>query len=417
MKMIAKKADDRYQTPQEVADVLKPWAEGTAKPGPASPPVKATLTTTTTKRPETLSNVQDETGKIPAKPPNGIKKKTAADTAPAVAKTGRIRIDAPGNTALRGKTKIDKDEDAKDARDSGRRLKKKKKNFTPLIIVASAAGLFLLIGVGLMIWAMTRTPQPIQPKGVPGVPVATGTPTPTPTPNPLTKTPDPTPTPPTPVPKPPDPVKPPPPPPPPAPTITADFFPYKPGLTLNYVEVNYINEGLGVALHQKSEFKDGGLIETTSTKAGMVQGGKYLGGKPVEWNATPQFLKKFKIRLGKVPQVPHFRVEGPNAEIGIFSSGLGALVWEPVLKLGAKQGETWEHKLPNGTTKKYTLERFEKKDGKDAVVVKSQMTVQQDTELITYSTYARGIGEVERISNVQQKDKLQTVTELKLVPE
>lgn len=420
MKMIAKKPEDRYQTPQELADALKPWAEGTATEG--AKPVTGV-------RPETLAAMPEETAKISPRT-NGSKLKKTSDTLPptTTAKTGRTKVDAPSSTtALRGKTKVDKD----DSKDSGRRLgkKTKKKNLMPLIIVAGAAGVFLVIGVGLMIYSMNRdtsakikpgTPVVQTPVTPPKPPVTTPTTPAKPPDTPKKETPKPPDTPKKETPKPPDTPKPPmpmPPTPPAVPTASADYFPYKPGQTLNYVQVNYVNEGMGVAVHQKSEFKDNGVIETTTTKAGMVQGGKLLAGKPVAWNLSPPLMKKFNVRLGKVPQ-SHFRIEGQNAEIGQHLLNTKDIFWEPILKLGAKQGDTWEWTMPNGTTKiKYTLEKFEKKDGKDAIVVKMQMPVQADTERVTYITFAKGVGEIERVSNLQQKDKSTTVMEMKLVPE
>ena len=224
-----------------------------------------------------------------------------------------------------------------------------------------------------MVWAVTRSNES-KPRIVPpGTPIAT----PTPTPNPPTKTPDPAPkdgqkTPPDQpkvTPNPPDPVKPPPPPPPPppAPTVTADYFPYKPGLTLNYVEVRYMNEGMGVAVHQKNEFKEGGLIETNTTKGGMVQGGRYLAGKAVDWNVSQAFLKAATSVLARRRRTS---ISGSrqNAEMGRTSSGAKGGRWDPVSAgqggrhLGIQDAQRWHQNTPS---------RIRKKDGKDAVLSKA----------------------------------------------
>lgn len=429
-KMIAKKPGDRYQTPQEVADVLKPWAEGTATPG-------------TSTRPDTVANLQDDTKIVAGSGARGAAttraRKSRVDVAP-VGNTGRTKVDPPGDTALARKSG-DSDRNLKDS--SGKRKKarkdedrEEKKNLLPIILVASAAGVFLLIGVGLMIWALTRSDTAAQAKN--GTPTAALTPTNPPGTNPAplvpptqpkTKPPDPPKTDPNAKKDPPktdpnakkDPPKtnpkPNPPPPPPAPTVSADFFPYKPGTTLNYVQVNYVNDGMGVALAQRYEFKDNGVIDMTSTRAGIVQGNKYLAGGNVDWKMSMGLQKKLGVRLGKAPQNIYYRVEGPHGEIGQQLLNTKDVFWDPVIKFGAKKGDTWEWKLPNGTTKKYTVERFEKKDGKDAVVIKAQMPVQQDTEMVTYFTFAKKVGEVERVSTLHQKDKTTTVMEMKLAPE
>jgi serine/threonine protein kinase len=222
-------------------------------------------------------------------------------------------------------------------------------------------------------------------------------------------------------------IKPPPPPPTPTPkpapvaAITEDFLPYKSGTKLTYIVVNYRPDGLGIALHQRNDFKDRGLVETTTTKAGTVaRGSKYFGGATIKWGMTGPQATALGIKLNKAQFPTHVRIENGQVEIGQHLAKTAEIFWEPVLKIGAKVNESWEWKMPTGATKKFTVVKFEPREGKQAVIVKSAVPipVPPDSEVVTEHIFAKGVGEIQRSTVRQTKGQpAVTMLEMKLVDE
>jgi hypothetical protein len=58
------------------------------------------------------------------------------------------------------------------------------------------------------------------------------------------------------------------------------------------------------------------------------------------------------------PYKLHHRVEDGFVEIGEQNEGLKKIVWHPVVKVGAKVGDTWEREVIPGMTETYKLVKF-----------------------------------------------------------
>ena len=72
------------------------------------------------------------------------------------------------------------------------------------------------------------------------------------------------------------------------------------------------------------------------------------------------------------------------------------LLWEPVLKLGAKEGDTWEWKHPtSGDKKSFTLVKLGKDKDREIAIIREVFPVKGGEGAITH-TYAKGIGEIAR---------------------
>ena len=126
------------------------------------------------------------------------------------------------------------------------------------------------------------------------------------------------------------------------------------------------------------------------------------------------------LQQGKLKEVFHYKSTDRYVEFGTsFKEGPKAaptILWEPILPLLALEGDTWKWQLPNGDSKTYRVEKFQDYKGKPAVVIRDSVALPPDGEMVTRSTFVKGVGQVSRSVYLEKKGaKPQLVNEVKLV--
>ncbi len=91
------------------------------------------------------------------------------------------------------------------------------------------------------------------------------------------------------------------------------------------------------------------------------------------------------------------------------------MIWEPLLKLGAKPGESWTWKQQSGGDKQYTFVAIEAHQGHPAVRIQSVVLGTAGVELMTNHLYVKDIGEVDRTTSVEKGEESVTIGEMKRV--
>ena len=351
----------------------------------------------------------------------------AAQTAGPAAKT-TADLPRPAQKSQPAEDKPDPDPKAASTSTVDAKKKKKKKPETkktsPIVIAALIGIPVLLLLAGGLIWALSgpKTPKPINPTLValndnpsPTAPATAtaGTSHPSTTPTPTTKgstsptppatkpsTPPPPATKPTPPPPPATKPTPPPPPatkptPPPSPTITAEYYPLTPR-ELYYDVFQFVqNANAWAYTRQKFTFKDGGTIETATVQQGLSLTPDITSAPPAR-----------SVNLKGSPQ--QARVEAGMVEVGTLPNPKAKTYkFEPLLKLGAKQSDTWTFKLADGDQRTYTVVAFSSwGEGKPAVTVRSVQPYTiagAGSQLVSTHVFAKEIGEVERTINIVVK--------------
>lgn len=253
------------------------------------------------------------------------------------------------------------------------------------------------------------TTPPATPKTA--TPAPSATPTPMPTPMPKAKPPETPKTTPAPPPQPtPKPMPTPTPKPVPMPTPATrkpqsltDYFP-KAGETRFYDIATYAG-GTKSVIRQKWEYKAGGIIETSTIRAGSVEGASLLQGGAVRWTVPVQR----QLRL-------HYRTADGTLELGQFDRRNGTTLWDPILPLSAAEGDTGKWRLPTGNHKTWTLVKTENVKGKPAITIRDTISTGPDTTLVTVRTFIQGVGEVSRsVTSEKKGDKPTLLGEVKLV--
>jgi hypothetical protein len=117
-------------------------------------------------------------------------------------------------------------------------------------------------------------------------------------------------------------------------------------------------------------------------------------GEPERW------FKQKTTKNGTVPGPSYFyRLQAGMIEIGqpVPVKGGVEVVWEPVLKLQAKPGESWVWSYAN-TQHKYTFTKFDEHNGRPAVVIDEVVIANGDDAhpMEIHHVYVRDVGEVER---------------------
>src|SRR5262249_20720400 len=127
MKMIAKKPEERYQTPAEVAEVLRPWAGIAEEPR-------------STAKIDTVPNIK-ETTKVQPEPlkTNTKLRKSKLDAVGLGPKQDKSGANVITRRDLEKTTPLSK--------------KRQKQNLMAILGVCAGAGLFVLIGLILLAWA------------------------------------------------------------------------------------------------------------------------------------------------------------------------------------------------------------------------------------------------------------------------
>jgi hypothetical protein len=172
--------------------------------------------------------------------------------------------------------------------------------------------------------------------------------------------------------------------------ITADFLPHRPGTTRCWDSQLNLPNGTASVFRAVSILKEGGAIErSTSLKVGGLRAGQsILKGDNVEW-----LLEQPR----PANQPDYQRVNGRYVEMNKWFEGRKQVEWEPVLKIGAREGDTWKWNSYTGLRHEYTVKAFSTHEGKAMVVVvaTSGPVVKPMTQTVKY---VRGVGKVESIT-------------------
>jgi hypothetical protein len=179
------------------------------------------------------------------------------------------------------------------------------------------------------------------------------------------------------------------------PRLTEDYFPHKVGNTLTYDIATFQVKKRTSVRREVWYQQAGGITETVVTHAGSLTGKTLFGEKPEVWITAPRTKKT------KLPGAVYVRTLTGAAvlfgqRISIPRKGV-MLTQEPILKLGAKAGETWQF-IDKTVKHVYTLERFDKYRGQPCAIIK-EVIVTPENEVQAreiYHTYVEHRGEVER---------------------
>jgi hypothetical protein len=180
--------------------------------------------------------------------------------------------------------------------------------------------------------------------------------------------------------------------------VTADYLPHRPGQQLTYDLAEYPVTGKKDASVKRAVVvqQEGGKSETYFTHLGTLSAkglfdddaaGKWIGHK-----------KTTAVRLPG----PTFlqRISGGFVELGqtmVKKDGTRDTVWEPVLKVGARAGESWRWS-EGQVAHVFLVEKFDQRRGRPSVVIRETVTTIGDAARSweRQRTYVRGVGEVEQ---------------------
>jgi hypothetical protein len=178
---------------------------------------------------------------------------------------------------------------------------------------------------------------------------------------------------------------------PPKDELTADFLPHKVPASADYYTESLTSDTEGKVALSTHEYKADGIVEVKTYTYGFTRNGAIE--KDPGTAMRPLTHATFQRRIS-----------GGFVEIGSQPAHGGEIQWEPVLKLGAKKGESWEDTSPPGTTRRYTVLGFSDYTIKVTGAVRRSVVVRQEvlvdgkpTEAIE-STYVQGVGEQQRVS-------------------
>ena len=185
-------------------------------------------------------------------------------------------------------------------------------------------------------------------------------------------------------------------PPEPKPAVTAEFFPLD-DRVMNYdVYVAAPQSGWAYTRQKYNINPDGEILIATILQGTTLVADttKIPGAVPVNARPTPQKVQTVDGRV----------------EIGtLVDPKTKQFAYEPVLKIGANQGDTWVYPLPGGDEKTYEVIAFSPwGDNVPSVTVRARQPFVaggSGAEQVTTYVYAKGIGEVERTVKVVIKDK------------
>jgi hypothetical protein len=207
------------------------------------------------------------------------------------------------------------------------------------------------------------------------------------------------------------------------PTLTADFFPHKEGTIQVYDQAVYPPAAkIAGAVRQIWYQRGNGITETVTThtlKGAPPSGSLFTMAKEQNWLKQP-FAKKSKLNLPGTRYVQRMTVGFLEVGQRLPAPGRGiVMVFEPVLKLEAKPGDTWKWNLQNDEHT-YTLVGFEKHGNRRSAIVQEVIvnTVTQVNSREIRHVYVEGIGEIERREwlVITSKDK-KLVAEKKMIQE
>jgi hypothetical protein len=192
--------------------------------------------------------------------------------------------------------------------------------------------------------------------------------------------------------------------------LTADYLPFKPGLSLTYDQVVGSMDGSGAprAVRRVFSFLEGGTISTSITHTYKLPASTRISASLnlKNWTSARATQKVYK----EGPTL-YYRLNGSVVELGQKTSGQqsqpssvpeGALIieYQPVLKLGAKAGESWKYSH-GSDLHQYTLVKFDEHKGRSSAVIKEVVTniAKPERYFEIQHVYVQEVGEVEQIES------------------
>jgi hypothetical protein len=189
--------------------------------------------------------------------------------------------------------------------------------------------------------------------------------------------------------------------------ITADFLPHKSGTTLYYDTQMNLPDGSVAVSRWKHVQKDDGVVEETLENIGSLKAKQSILDK----GAKVTWLNKVDVPVKSSYQI---RNKNGYIEKGKDHAGKGEIVWEPVLKIGAKLGDVWTWDSPAGVNR-YEVSWMTKKDGHNVVTI---LITNAKTKANNTVGYIEGKGEAWRWMGVEAGGgRLNDTGAIKLVEE
>lgn len=173
--------------------------------------------------------------------------------------------------------------------------------------------------------------------------------------------------------------------------VTADYYPFTKGSS-RFVDVELmLGNGTSSVMRSKIAHLEDGRIESTIVKVGL----KKAGDGEVQWlRETNQKSKDPRF----------FRERDGFIEIGTRLEGMKELSWEPILKIGAKDGDTWESKNVVSTSE-YRVKTDVRHKGRPAIqITKVTRFPSLEIETTAQIIYVEGVGQVESSTRSVGKD-------------
>jgi hypothetical protein len=203
------------------------------------------------------------------------------------------------------------------------------------------------------------------------------------------------------------------------PVLTADFLPHRPGNVLTYDLAVYPPlVKTGQVVRQIWYQRNQGMTETvvTHTLIGVPPGRSLFTTEKVESWVSIRRTKKSRLPGPVYLQ----QTSGTFVEVGqrpVQVRGGGRTVWEPILKLGAKPGDSWDW-VDKNSKHVYTFVGFETFHGRRSAIVQEEVvnTIDQTQAREIRNVFVEGIGQVERREwqKITSKEK-KLITERKMI--
>jgi len=157
--------------------------------------------------------------------------------------------------------------------------------------------------------------------------------------------------------------------------LSAEYLPFKQGARANYdLRLNPT-----MMFHFHWDFKPGSVIEITHRSVS-------------DGNGRHQYLNK--------PSGSYkYRATRSVVELGDETDGVG-FVWQPLVKIGAKAGDSWESQRQHGVIHRYVLEEFGETQLTDpplpSACISDHMSLDGEDVLTTQWYLAKGVGIVQK---------------------
>jgi hypothetical protein len=165
-------------------------------------------------------------------------------------------------------------------------------------------------------------------------------------------------------------------------TITAEYYPFKVGQKLVYDSADASRS----VRRRIFYYREGQIIEYATLRQGVLRGRGLLEDGTVKW------IKNLNLYAA---DVFHYRISQVYIEIGTNlkdARGRDTVVWEQVLKLGARAGDSWT----NGE-RLYSVTGFAEHQGRPAAMVLEKFKPQGRAYPVQIAhVYVKDVGEVER---------------------